>query len=59
MNRWNCLERNFVGVRVGCSPFAMSVLTQNVFGTIQAITKKSAISAPLARIRGVRETRNQ
>jgi hypothetical protein len=40
INRWNCLERNFIGVRVGCSQSAMSVLTQNVFGTIQAITEK-------------------
>ena len=40
INRWNCLERNFVGVRVGCSQSAMLVLTQNVFGTIQAITEK-------------------
>ena len=55
MNRWNCLERNFVGVRVGCSPFAMSVLTQNVFGTIQAITKKGGhFSASRPNSRGQR-----
>jgi hypothetical protein len=40
INRWNCLERNFVGVRVGCSQSAMSVLTQNVLGPIQPITEK-------------------
>jgi hypothetical protein len=40
INRWNCLERNFVGVRVGCSQSAMSVLTQNVFRPVQAITEK-------------------
>jgi hypothetical protein len=40
INRWNCLERNFVGVRVGCSQSAMSVLTQNVRGPIQPITEK-------------------
>jgi hypothetical protein len=33
-------ERKFVGVRVGCSHSAMSVLTQNAFGPAQAITEK-------------------
>ena len=45
-------ERNFVGVRVGCSQSAMSVLTQNVFGPIQAITEKvghSSASRPNSR----------
>jgi len=55
INRWNCLERNFVGVRVGCSQSAMSVLTQNVFGTIQAITEKvSHFSASRPNSRGQR-----
>ena len=40
INRWNCLKRNFVNVRVGCSQSAMSVLTQNVFRPVQAITEK-------------------
>ena len=40
ITRWNCLKRNFVSVRVGCSQSAMSVLTRNVFRPVQAITEK-------------------
>jgi hypothetical protein len=40
INRWNCPKRNFVDVRVGCSQFAMSVPTQNVFRPVQAIAEK-------------------
>ena len=40
INRWNCLKRNFVGVRVGCSQSATSVLNQNVFRPVQALTEK-------------------
>jgi hypothetical protein len=40
INCWNCLKHNFVGARVGRSQSAMSVLTQNVFGPVEAITEK-------------------
>jgi hypothetical protein len=40
INCWGCLKHDFVGVPVDCSHSAMSVLTPNVFETVQMITQK-------------------
>ena len=40
INCWGCLKHDFVGVPVNCSHSAMSVLTPNVFETVQMITQK-------------------
>jgi hypothetical protein len=40
INCSRCLKHDFVGVRVDFSDYAMSVLTPNVFETVQLITQK-------------------